>query len=279
MKFKKNINKYVFPILIIIVAIAFIIYMSVKKEGFQTATPSAGSYCPVGTTEVGQGSGCVFCPPNFTFDIDLYACKPRNYNDDTTKLKAPYFCKNDLVNPICPATYSNNRVSYPVQPPIQTSDTTLSNNCIATVWKCPVGYNIYPDKRTDDVANGVCRRGAFSSPSYSDTRANLGTTDINISSTCPAGYTKNINTGYCFKSSCPTNITPTTTTPMVIGETCGDAKRYSCPANTRIANNKCYPRCPAGTYGASDTCKANNNIAKLIKQQQLNTLCVQLTTT
>ena len=273
MKYMKIINKYVFPILIILLTVSFIIYASVKKEGFQPATSSVGSYCPVGTTEVAQGVGCVFCPPNFTFDANLYACKPRNYNGITSQLKAPYFCKNDITDPICPRTHVVNGVSYPVQPPIQTSDTTLSNNCIATVWKCPAGYNVYPNNRSD-VDNGICRKSVGSRDKVQLDGDNPNhTTNINVSSTCPAGYRKNTSTGYCFKSSCPTNITPTTIMPMVIGETCGDAKRYICPSNTRVSNNKCYPRCPAGTRASLDACKPDNNIGNPVKQQQLNILC------
>jgi hypothetical protein len=273
MKLKKLINKYVFPILIIILAISFIIYASVKKEGFQVSTPTSASYCPSGSTEVDQGLGCVFCPPRYTFDTSLYYCKPANYNGDTTKLKAPYFCKNDLAEPICPRTYVHNGLTYPVQAPIQINDLRLSNKCVATVWKCPANYTIYPNNRSD-LTNGVCRKSVGSRDIVQlDIENPNHTSKIEISSTCPATYTKNTSTGYCVKSTCPANITSTTTTPMVIGESCGNTKRYTCPPNTRNANNKCYPRCPAGTYGASDTCKANNNIAKPVKQGEVNMKC------
>lgn len=63
MKYMKILNKYVFPIIIILLLIAFIIYASlVKKEGF--------CLCPSGS--VLRNGGCYSCEAGFNLNPDYY---------------------------------------------------------------------------------------------------------------------------------------------------------------------------------------------------------------
>jgi hypothetical protein len=72
MKYIKLINKYIFPIIIILLLIAFIIYASlVKEEGF--------CMCPSGTAL--RNGGCYSCEAGFTLNSDYYNTHCTNGKD------------------------------------------------------------------------------------------------------------------------------------------------------------------------------------------------------
>jgi len=260
MKYIKILNKYIFPIIIILLLISFIIYASVeKKEGFQSSSPTS---CPNGATVV--DGGCVYCQSNFTFDIDLYACKPNtNYNNDRSKLRAPFFCKSEFTDSSCPK-HNDDGLEYNSFP-----DPDDINGCIAYVWKCPTGYKIYT--RTD-LTNGVCRR---SRNSEDIVRLNIEEPNhinqIKLPSRCRSGWRKDISTGYCFKNNCPSVQNPM---PIRLREDCGNDRIYKCPGNSFAYLNKCWQRCPTGWRNSTDTCKNNKGGEWERKQPNVNIMCL-----
>jgi len=79
----KIINKYVFPILIIILLIAFIIYASVKqKEGF--------CVCPSGS--VLRNGGCYSCEAGFKLNNDYYNAHCSNGEEVRPPIIMPVKC-------------------------------------------------------------------------------------------------------------------------------------------------------------------------------------------
>ena len=65
MNYMKIINKYIFPISIIILLVAFLIWASTTKEGF-----SGGCYCPPGSTL--KNGGCYSCEAGYLLSDDYY---------------------------------------------------------------------------------------------------------------------------------------------------------------------------------------------------------------
>lgn len=61
----KIINHYIFPIIVVLLLLSFIIYASVKPEGFTN-----GCACPSGTQL--RNGGCLYCPDNYTLNNDYY---------------------------------------------------------------------------------------------------------------------------------------------------------------------------------------------------------------
>ena len=80
MNYMKIINHYVFPIIIILLLLGFIIYASVKKEGFNNFCA-----CPSGTQL--RNGGCLYCPEGYRLSTDYYNahCVSENPNDYSSK--------------------------------------------------------------------------------------------------------------------------------------------------------------------------------------------------
>ena len=265
MKYMKILNKYVFPIIIILLLISFIIYASVeKKEGFQSSSPSS---CPNGFTVV--DGGCVYCPSNFTFDMDLYACKPNtNYNNDVRKLRAPHFCESEFIDSTCPK-HTEDGLTYDSFP-----DPDNINGCIAGLWKCPPNYKIY---NNNDLANGVCRRSRNSDDIVIlDGENPEHIIQRKLTSTCRSGWRKDTSTGYCFKNKCPASRS--TLLPITLTKDCGNDRIYKCPGNSYKYDNKCYKRCHPAFRNSGIACKEilNNPSApdNTYKADIVNIMCL-----
>ena len=82
MKYMKVVNKYVFPIIIILLAIGFIIYASVKKEGF--------CVCPSGS--VLRNGGCYSCEAGFKLNNDYYNSHCSNGKEIKPAIIMPVKC-------------------------------------------------------------------------------------------------------------------------------------------------------------------------------------------
>ena len=80
MNFNKITNRYIFPILIILLLIGFIIYASVKREGYADFCA-----CPKGTQL--RNGGCLYCPEGYRLSTDYYNahCVSENPNDYSSK--------------------------------------------------------------------------------------------------------------------------------------------------------------------------------------------------
>ena len=85
MNLLKLINKYLFPIIIIILLIAFIIWASTMKEGFKDCV------CPSGSSL--RNGGCYMCESGYTLNNDYYI--PLCLSGSNTK---PPIMKNVVCN-------------------------------------------------------------------------------------------------------------------------------------------------------------------------------------
>jgi hypothetical protein len=82
MNYIKIVNKYVFPILIVLLAIAFIIYASVTKEGF----------CNCASGSVLRNGGCYSCEAGFRLNNDYYNAHCTNGSEVRPPIIMPVKC-------------------------------------------------------------------------------------------------------------------------------------------------------------------------------------------